>query len=508
MHADTLHRDENSTGEQQRNERRQEWARLISAEWQNGEDRRILLIESRIKTGALLLKAKDDLRHGEFGKMFSNAEVPFGQDKAGRLMAIARHHAIGDSAHARNLPPSEYTLYLLTRLPTELLNQMLADGRLHPDLERRDVEQIIRNLRSPGGELRRLIAKLQMVEPALSKFPTIPLLTHFWFTGKQLMAFNAGIALAVPMLTDFRGAVPGKLLKLLQTAGFDDDIELASRTDHLIISNRHSSRVRIKLTMLPPNFLFQMPKRKPAPANLHDIAQFIDAIQHCLLAVSTDTAAAEFPEFLGVTLVPNHNRLDLCGMKKNMICRAQIDAAAALNIRQRAILPRAFCEQMVRLYADLSELEKGRTGFAIYGRHALFGAGDALLYGRLLETRSPLDFISVLDRIVTSDVEASLVDIPKDFCEAAGLASLICDEERLPAKLTVQSGQLSVSAQSDSVSSDYVLPIADAHQNISVAVEPALLRRAKEFSKMRISNSAIVFTDGTRQRLCALSLTF
>jgi hypothetical protein len=204
MHADTLHRDENSTGEPQRNERRQEWARLISAEWQNGEDRRILLIESRIKTGALLLRAKADLRlrhgHGEFGKMFTNAEVPFGQDKTERLMAIARHPIIGNSAHARNLPPSEYTLYLLTRLPAELLNQMLADGRLHPDLERRDVEQIIRNLRSPGGELRRLIAKLQMVEPARSANPILPILNHYWFTGKQLMAFNDTIALAVPML--------------------------------------------------------------------------------------------------------------------------------------------------------------------------------------------------------------------------------------------------------------------------------------------------------------------
>ena len=74
---------------------RRDFARQIATTWTKA-------VEAIVETGRLLQKARRDLDHGEFGKMFQNHEVPFGQDQAERLMAIARHPVIGNSAHARN----------------------------------------------------------------------------------------------------------------------------------------------------------------------------------------------------------------------------------------------------------------------------------------------------------------------------------------------------------------------------------------------------------------------
>ena len=68
-------------------------------------------VEAIIEVGRLLVKAKADLAHGEWGRLFEDDLVPFGQRTADRLMAIARHPVLSNSTHVSNLPPSWGTLY-------------------------------------------------------------------------------------------------------------------------------------------------------------------------------------------------------------------------------------------------------------------------------------------------------------------------------------------------------------------------------------------------------------
>jgi hypothetical protein len=101
----------------------------ITAGWQKA-------VESIIQTGKLLLQAKAELPHGEFGKMIEPGKLPFTPSTAQRLMAIARHPVLSNPAHVQHLPPSWGTLYKLTQFSEEMLNKKLADGTINAGLER------------------------------------------------------------------------------------------------------------------------------------------------------------------------------------------------------------------------------------------------------------------------------------------------------------------------------------------------------------------------------------
>ena len=112
----------------------EEWAKRITTAWQKS-------VESIIETGRLLIEAKAELPHGEFENMI-NEKLPFGSRTAQRLMKIADHPILSNPTHVSHLPPSWGTLYALTELPDEVLSDMLEDGKLNCEIERKDVEQI------------------------------------------------------------------------------------------------------------------------------------------------------------------------------------------------------------------------------------------------------------------------------------------------------------------------------------------------------------------------------
>jgi hypothetical protein len=121
---------------------RQYHTERISEAWQKS-------VEAIIETGRRVLDAKDGLAHGEFLKMV-NEDLPFGEDAAEQLMAIAAHPVISNSEHVRNLPPSWGTLYQLTRLPAPVLEAKIADGTINPGMERKDVAALKREPAPPG----------------------------------------------------------------------------------------------------------------------------------------------------------------------------------------------------------------------------------------------------------------------------------------------------------------------------------------------------------------------
>ena len=100
-----------------------------------------------------------------------------------------------------------------------------------------------------------LIANLEVVEPALSDNAMIPVLSHFWFTGKRLLAYNGTIAISVPCETKFTGAVPKTLLAMLRTSGAKE-IEITKAAFALEVK---AAAAKWKLPTLPPDdFTFKM----------------------------------------------------------------------------------------------------------------------------------------------------------------------------------------------------------------------------------------------------------
>ena len=103
-----------------------------------------------VEVGKLLIQAKDALEHGEFLKMFKG-DIPFREDTAQRLMAIAGNQVLSNTAYTRYLPPSWYTLSILTQLPERQFLKQLKVGAIHPEIERSEAQALVRGLLRPPG---------------------------------------------------------------------------------------------------------------------------------------------------------------------------------------------------------------------------------------------------------------------------------------------------------------------------------------------------------------------
>ncbi|HJS76753.1 MAG TPA: DUF3102 domain-containing protein [Burkholderiales bacterium] len=100
-------------------------------------------VESILEVGRLLVSAKAALPHGEFGRMFKEGLVPFGQSTADKLIAIAKHPVLSNSDHGPNLPPSWRTLYELTKADGAKLRAALKNEVIRPDMKRRDIQALL-----------------------------------------------------------------------------------------------------------------------------------------------------------------------------------------------------------------------------------------------------------------------------------------------------------------------------------------------------------------------------
>src|SRR5262249_19028765 len=219
------------------------------------------------------------------------------------------------------------------------------------------------------------------------------------------------------------------------------------------------------------------------------IAELIEAIEHCLISVGRDTSNVEH---LGITLEPEHGHIILYSTDGGTIARASI--SDRLPLAQRTILPTAFCEQMFRLYRKLDD--KAEVHFEIGEEHALFAAGEAKLYTRLLKSRGPLNLSGAVAHFLPRAFEQQLVDIPQRLRKSLELHSLVCDESRRLMSLSVRGETLRLRSQDDGEEIDEIMPLP-GHPDVAVAFEPRLLWRAVGFEKMLVARRCVALSKAS-----------
>jgi hypothetical protein len=143
----------------------------VSAEWQKAT-------ESIIATGHVLLRAQEELRHGQFLRMISQQnkekKLPFGERTAQMLMKIAAHPVISNPKFISVLPPSWATLYAMTKIPHELLEALLLEGTINADTKGKDVQALLKKLNDDGlGSAKRLYEALKYLILFQQKGPGI-----------------------------------------------------------------------------------------------------------------------------------------------------------------------------------------------------------------------------------------------------------------------------------------------------------------------------------------------
>jgi hypothetical protein len=113
-----------------------------------------------VATGRELLAAKAELKHGDWGRLFRDHPLHvvnplrFSDTTARRFMKIAKNPVLANPAHGPLLPPSYRTLYELTKMSPDSLEQALADGLIDAELDRGQAEWLVREAATERGELR------------------------------------------------------------------------------------------------------------------------------------------------------------------------------------------------------------------------------------------------------------------------------------------------------------------------------------------------------------------
>jgi hypothetical protein len=134
----------------------------IRAHWQRA-------VGDILITGKHLIEAKANVDHADWLKLVE--ELPFSEDTAQRLMAIARHPVISNTEHVRYLPPSWGTLYALTKVPDKVLLARIKDHSIHPDMERKDVAWLLGRRRLTKQEKRAEARAVRLLADWLADHP-------------------------------------------------------------------------------------------------------------------------------------------------------------------------------------------------------------------------------------------------------------------------------------------------------------------------------------------------
>jgi hypothetical protein len=118
------------------------WAPLVAADWRAS-------VAAIVATGRRLQEARRACRQGEYLRLFSDHRQPcdghllFSSRTGQRLVEIAKNPVLADPSHGSHLPASWRTLAELARVKPKPLLAALQDGRVHPEMERRQAEALV-----------------------------------------------------------------------------------------------------------------------------------------------------------------------------------------------------------------------------------------------------------------------------------------------------------------------------------------------------------------------------
>jgi hypothetical protein len=129
-------------------------------------------VQSVIECGRILSEAKRKVGHGNW--MTFVEKLDFTASTAERLMLIASNRVLSNSAHVQNLPRSWGTLHRLTCLEDSDLDELLKDGRINSETERKDVDELIAQFNKRRlYEYEDMVKALAMLNRFMTKWPDL-----------------------------------------------------------------------------------------------------------------------------------------------------------------------------------------------------------------------------------------------------------------------------------------------------------------------------------------------
>lgn len=350
-----------------------------------------------------------------------------------------------------------------------------------------------------------LAAKVGFVLPALAASNLLPIMSHVWFTGSQIMAFNDRIALSVPMKTSVKGAVPGKVLNGLLTSSTvkEADLEMKEDTLRLRVGN-----MRIKLATMPAaefTGLFKIPKPHEKAVVPMDIGRLVVAGRGCLRSISSKVTSTELDS---VTVVIDGDEAILYASDINTLSTDRVKLTAKAG-KGRYMVPSEFFKVMAGLPADALE---GRLElhdeYVMYNFGMTFGEGseDCHLWARCYTMENAPSFESTIQTNFSSTNRKKMVKVPDMLETLLDRAILMMKTGgKTYSEFEVRDGSLWITTE------QIVGELRDAvklpgHSNVMTRFDPREIRTGiKEFSTLLLTSRCAIMASGDAVYLVAAS---
>jgi len=345
-----------------------------------------------------------------------------------------------------------------------------------------------------------LLGVLSTVDPALAANDLIPVLTHYWFTGKAVMAYNDVVAIAAPYKTEFKGAIRGSLLGGVLSKLAGDDVLFTQGDNSMVIK---SGRSRLEVPLLPPDsFLFTFPKvdEDDAMLSLDEESKpaLIRAFDICLQSLSRRVSE---PQRLGITVVPESKKALTFYSTDSVTLSSAPVAADGHGLEKHVTMSKLFCESALKLMQrkDVKEVK-----LYLDDEYALMLFDNGVkLYGRLIDDPNPPKFKEIVGNYLPKGKGNGMVPVPAGLSAALERAYLVVHKALEPVtKLRVAENSkgkrlLRISSKSETGEVTESVEIGD-HPEVSLKIDLARFRECDltKFDKIIFDAGCIVLASG------------
>lgn len=236
-----------------------------------------------------------------------------------------------------------------------------------------------------------LVDKLILMKSCLSTQDFIPVLKHFCFTGKKVVAFNGTQAACLNLEIGLDCGLPGDLLVKLLNSYSSEKLILEQKDNEVFMKSGSS---KTKLALLPStDFIF----KEPLNVKGYEVElgmDFIDGLEKCLISVSDNP---QMQNQTGVTFISSKKPFLY---STDGICISQYKLDNSGGDEFIVMLPKLFCEQLIIWFREFG---KGTILFGKKFVQADFISG--FLHTQLDMEMEFLDFAGEFSKIFKSELE-------------------------------------------------------------------------------------------------------
>lgn len=336
-----------------------------------------------------------------------------------------------------------------------------------------------------------LIEALSNVDPARAVMNSNEVMKTFWFTGKRVMAYNGGLAIAVSCKTEYVGAVQATLLPLLNASGSPE--VTFEETDKGIAVKAGAAKFKL-LTMDADKFNFKMPAMPDNRVQIVDVPKFLIALKACKRSLGSETSESSFK---GITIMVGKNMLNMFAFDRVTLSHCKVKLKADPGF-ERIVIPTAVVDQLIRITEGATELE-----LFIDNKILLAKVDNVTLWGALEDQdRKNRDFISdaaELRKLAKSTIDVSDKDFAKKFPLMLDRAVIITADavESTKLKVTVAENKIRFYSKSTrGVVEDVIgTPTGQKHHDVEVRLPPARMIAGLDLGSMSITEEAAIFSN-------------